>query len=354
MWRGGATRLAAVLVAVSAVAAQAQTSPAAEAPPSAMATIVDTAAGGSEPSALRAVLPRPSGGSASLFVLKRANGEDLRTGIDESVAASRGLGRQLRVVLPEHQVKAGKSTVRLLASVTHAAPIESMFARSMSAEGEIEVELKAGIRYRVTGVLDDFKREVWLEEEATGRMVGRKIVQSPNPEAMAAMAAADRYTCCNLRYDGDWISDSNFIGQPFIPAGSRVMVAGWGRHRVHVNIEGRKMSAGVDSDFEPPTREQFADRIFVHDDPRTKIESYSPEVQQAISSGRVVQGMTREQVVIAIGFPRADRTPGGLAARRYVYSLSEADEFDLDFDAEGKLVAVNASSRVRRSVVLNP
>jgi hypothetical protein len=348
--------LAAMLVAALAGTARAETPPTA-APPSEMATIVDTAAGGSAGSALGAARPRPSVPTAAFFVLKRVNGEDLRTGIDASLAASRGLGRSMRVVLPEHSVKAGKSTLRLLASVVHAVPIESMFARSSGfvAEGEIEVDLKAGVRYRVTGALDDFKREVWLEEEATGWMVGKKIVQSPSPEAMAAMATADRYTCCNLRYDGDWISDNNFIGQPFIPAGSRVKVAGWGRKRVHVNIEGRTMSAGPDSDFEPLTREQFADRIFVKEDPKTKVEGYSPEVQQAIVSGRVLAWMTREQVVMAIGFPRADRTEGGLGGKRWVYSLAEeGDEFDLDFDGDGKLVAVNASSRVRRSVVHNP
>lgn len=355
MWQTGATRFAAALVLASATMAQAQTTtPPAEARADAMATIVDTSIGGSDGSPLGAIFPRGGAGSAIFFVLKRLNGEDLRTGIDASVAASRGLGRNLRIVLPEHQVKAGKATVRLLAAVAHAAPIESIFARGGGAEGEMEIDLKPGMRYRVTGVLDEFKREVWLEEEATGRMVGKKIVQSPTPEMTAAMATADRYTCCNLRYDGDWISDSNFVGQQFIPAGARVKIVGWGRNRVHASIDGRKMSAGLDNDVERLTREQFADRIFTREDPKTKIESYPGDVQLAIASGRVIAGMTREQVVMAIGYPRADRTIGGLAATRYVYSLSEADEFDLDFNDGGRLIAVNASSRVKRSVLLNP
>lgn len=33
------------------------------------------------------------------------------------------------------------------------------------------------------------------------------------------------YTCCNLHYDGDWISDANYTDLPFIPAGTPIAVA---------------------------------------------------------------------------------------------------------------------------------
>ena len=32
------------------------------------------------------------------------------------------------------------------------------------------------------------------------------------------------YTCCNLHYDGDWISDANYTDLPFIPAGAPISV----------------------------------------------------------------------------------------------------------------------------------
>ena len=33
------------------------------------------------------------------------------------------------------------------------------------------------------------------------------------------------YTCCNLHYDGDWISDANYTDLPFIPAGTPISLS---------------------------------------------------------------------------------------------------------------------------------
>ena len=97
--------------------------------------------------------------------------------------------------------------------------------------------------------------------------------------------------------------------------------------------------------------EQFADRLFVRDDPRPRIASWPAEVQAAVAAGKVMTGMTKEQVVASIGHPRADRMRDA-QGRNWVYRATrDDDDFDLDFDAEGRVVAVNASSRVKRLVV---
>ena len=349
----------AVILLGVAVAASAQEpgagAAAASAPAASMPVVADSAIGGMTGGALANLVPRAGATHATFFILRRVDGEDVRTSLDESRAASAGLGRRMRVVPKERAVKAGKATVKLLARVAYGAPLDEIFAGSQlySAEGETEVELRAGVRYRVNGVLDTYRREVWLEEEATGRVVGKKISQSPNPELIAEMASADRYTCCNIRYDDRWVSDSNFLDKPFIPAGARVKVTGWARGRVNVNVEGRPLAAGPDYGHESLTREQFADRLFVREDPRQRFATYPQEVQDAVLAGKVMRGMTREQVLMSIGYPRPDHT-AGLAAPRWVYFTADPDEFDLDFDAEGKVVAINASSRIKKTVVHSP
>jgi outer membrane protein assembly factor BamE (lipoprotein component of BamABCDE complex) len=77
-------------------------------------------------------------------------------------------------------------------------------------------------------------------------------------------------------------------------------------------------------------------------------------VQAAVVEGKVMLGMTREQVVMSIGTPRADLT-GDLARKRWVYTATtESDDFDIDFDDAGTVREINASSRVKRLVVYQP
>lgn len=325
--------------------------------PAGMAVVADSVIGGDRGDGALGGFVTPRGGSEAIFfVLQQVDGERVKNSLEESRRASFGMGSHLRVVSTERPVKAGKVRVRLLATVAMAAPIDEIFksGRVFSAEGETEVELRPGVRYRVNGVVDSLRREVWIEEIDGGRVVGKKIVQSASPEALVAMETAEHYACCNLRYDDRWISDSNILARPFIPVGSRVKITDWGRNRVHVLVDGRPLSAGPDYGFEKLTREQFAERIFTKEDPKQRFAAYPPQVQAAILEGKVMRGMTREQVLMSIGRPRADLT-GDIAGKRWVYTAtSDTDDFDLDFDDAGAVREINASSRVKRLVVHQP
>lgn len=284
----------------------------------------------------------------------------------ESVAVPHalGVGPRLRFVQPgeaaaaapvEHEVPAGRVKLMLLGwrQPGPATATEVMEpSRLFGVAGEVKVDLSPGKRYRVAGRLDAQRREVWIEDADTAQVVGRKVVDSPSDSERAESAVADRYACCNLHVAERWISDNNYAALQVVPAGARVRITGFGRNRVHANIEGRPVSAGIDSETRR-TREELAEALFVKDDPRPRILAMPPEVQAAILSGRVRPGMTREQVVLALGHPRADRTPN-LEARRWVYAASEQDEFDIDFDADGRVAALNAATRVRQAVWASP
>ena len=361
----GRRLVAAALVAgwgAVAIPAEAQLPPLGPAPPASsvipagMAMVADSVLGGDRGGGSVFTFPASGSSEAIFFVVQEVDGQRVESSLAASRQLSRGMGARMRVAYVERPVKAGKVKLRLLGTVAMAAPIDEFFksGRVFSAQGETEVELRPGMRYRVNGVVDSLRREVWIEEEEGGRVVGKKVVQSPDPEAAKLMEGAMHYACCNLRYQDRWISDSNILARPFIPAGSRVRITDWGRNRVHVVVEGRPFSAGPDYGFEKLTREQFADRLFVKEDPRARFAAWPPDVQAAIVEGKVMRGMTREQVVMSIGLPRADLT-GDVAGRRWVYTArTDSDDFDLDFDDAGTVREINASSRVKGLVIYPP
>ena len=181
------------------------------------AIIADTATGGG----------RGSGGV--FFTVTKLDGNAVANSLGASRQASFGRGMDLRVSQMERRVLAGKVRLELLGRVAYAAPIQEIFSslrnRLYSVSGTIEVELKPDVRYRVNGVLDELRQEVWIEEEASRRVVGQKIVGEPSAEAVKAAAAESAFTCCNLHYDPDgWISDANWATLSFIPAGTPVKV----------------------------------------------------------------------------------------------------------------------------------
>ena len=132
--------------------------------------------------------------------------------------------------------------------------------------------------------------------------------------ALAATAAAaqdkpEGYTCCNLHYEKDWISDANWRNLPMIPAGAKIKVLDYGLNRVHVEIDGKPMRIGQDYGRREESLEKFAAKLVVRNNPRGRIDRYPEKVRAAIKEGRVIPGMTREQVIVSVGYPPTHKTP---------------------------------------------
>jgi hypothetical protein len=116
------------------------------------------------------------------------------------------------------------------------------------------------------------------------------------------------FSCCNLHYSDDWISDANWGAMPFIPAGTPTKVMDFGRYRVHVDMGGKAMRLGQDYGRTQETLEKFAEKLVVLEDPKKKIAQYPADIRKAIELGQVMVGMTKEQAIIAVGYPQADMT----------------------------------------------
>ncbi len=315
----------------------------AEAPPARpTATIVESATGGGR-----------SGGT--FFFVASIDGQNTSEHIlRASLRASSGRYANLRLAPFERTLPAGKVRLKLALRHAYAMPIQTAFhaASNIPLEAEVDVDLAAGTTYRVTGVLDAFRKEVWIEEAGTGRVLGEKILASRQPDALKAMEGA-RYTCCNLRYDDDWVSDANWTPLPMVPAGSRIKILEYGKDRATALVEGRRMRIGLEYGMQHVPLRSFIDRMLVDTDPRDALRALPDLQRTAIEKGLVVVGMTRPQVLMSLGYPRADTTPS-LDADRWVFWTLDEEPYTVEWDAAGLVSAVKASDKVRALVELRP
>lgn len=174
-----------------------------------------------------------------------------------------------------------------------------------------------------------------------------------------AQPKPEGWLCCNMRTDGAWISDSNYLesGKTTIPLGTPVKVLDYGRYRVHVEIggpvggpfSGKRQALGNDysRDIALP---EFARRYVVSENPADKLASFAPAVQEAIRSSRVSRGMTREQVLMALGYPISSENPH-LDAPVWKYWLWTFSPFDVHFGADGRVTDVQTDPETRQRVV---
>lgn len=317
--------------------------PAAPYDPLTMAKVYDTAEGGG-----------PGGGT--FFMLMEVNGKPTAyTSLAASQRASFGRGMDMRIVDVERPVQAGKVALKLKAVVDYAAPIQSIFAKKRDPlEGVIEVELKPGSRYRVTGAMDELRNEVWLEDVQGNQLVGRKIVSAPTAAARLAATADLRYTCCNFHHDSEgWISDANWIDQPFVPAGTPLRVYEVGSDRAKAMVDGKLMWLGLDYGRKQQSMQQMIGKLTSAEDPKARFSAWPAEIQAAVRAGKLLIGMTKEQATVAIGYPRTDIT-SSLDLPRWRYRTQRDVEFALVWDAEQRLGAVEAPGDVRPLVVFVP
>jgi hypothetical protein len=107
---------------------------------------------------------------------------------------------------------------------------------------------------------------------------------------------------------------------------------------------------GVDYTRETQTIQQFFGAVTTPDDPRPAFASLPEATRDAIRAARVLRGMTREQVVLALGRPRIDFVPD-LAAKEWRYDASGEDEVFLLFSDGGALAEVDASRKARKLVL---
>ena len=132
----------------------------------------------------------------------------------------------------------------------------------------------------------------------------------PNP-----MAGQTRYLCCNLHYEKTDISDVNYLRGTLIPVGTPLQVLEVRTRRVKFQPTGYPLLTLVlKHGRDHLSIEQYMNRLFLPEDPRTKLprsrdKKQAANVARLIGEGMVEPGMTKDQVLMALGYPPAHRTP---------------------------------------------
>jgi hypothetical protein len=135
----------------------------------------------------------------------------------------------------------------------------------------------------------------------------RGEVKPDSPETSAGLSSG--YTCCNFHYANDWINDGNYAELPMIPAGTPIKLNQIERYIAYVEIDGKPFRLGLDYGRTLETTEQWLNKLVVPDDPKARLATYAPAVRRAIQNGQIMHGMTKEQVIMSLGYPETDQNP---------------------------------------------
>jgi len=286
------------------------------------------------------------------FVVAEIGGAAVPNALDASRANSKDRGGRLAVVAHEHTLPAGKTplTIRALRAGAGSQAHGSAPRGVSLAGGSAEFDLRAGERYWVKGTLDSYRHEVWLEDRH-GRVLRGKFTHIDADMAKAMDGAL--YVATNLRHDDDWIDDSPLPSLPFVPVGSRLRVNAVRGDRAYVVIDGRKMRIGLEYGGKVETIDKLLARTTRKDDPRPMVAAWPEPIREAVQSGRAMPGMTREQVEVTLGRPRADLMPS-TQATRWPYQLDAGETAYLVFGDDGLLQSFDGTPRARALLMLPP
>jgi hypothetical protein len=141
------------------------------------------------------------------------------------------------------------------------------------------------------------------------------------------------YTCCNFHYEKDWINDGNYAQLPMLPAGSRIRVIDYGRYRASVEIDGKPFRLGLDYGRTAETTEQWVAKLVVDSNPAEKLATYPRHVREAIQRGQIMLGMSKEQVIMSLGYPLTSENPR-LDAPLWRYWWSSFGEYRVHWNGD--------------------
>lgn len=143
----------------------------------------------------------------------------------------------------------------------------------------------------------------------------------------AAVARGGHYfLCCNLFFNrSNDATDANYLyAYPSegtkVSLGTRVEVLRVGAHSVRFSSleNGGEYELELHFALKQVAPTTYFERIFLATDPRAALSTLPPVIEEAIRGARLIVGMTRDQALMARGFPPMHQTKG-LDAPEWIY-----------------------------------
>lgn len=173
----------------------------------------------------------------------------------------------------------------------------------------------------------------------------------PAAQTQAPASSQPLYLCCNVRTETDWLSDGGFLVGRIIPVGSPVKFLGSSRGVANVEIDGKRFRLSNEFGARAEPFDQWLKKVLVAEDPTAKIKGYPQSVQSAIKSGKIARGMTKDQVVVALGHPPAHAN-ANREAMDWTYHYNRWGRYIVMFDQNGRVRDVSAIGGWRESVLM--
>jgi hypothetical protein len=170
------------------------------------------------------------------------------------------------------------------------------------------------------------KRTAWLLFTGALAACGAKA----SPELLQHFQGKTLYTCCNIHYQGDMVTDANYAQGSIIPLGTQIDVKKIGEDSVTFVAGGTKLTVQQLYGKGKEPAKQYFEKVFVNGDRSSMLAKLPPHVQLAIREGRVERGMTRSEVVLSLGFPPIDDNPSPTAPE-WTYWYSKGNNYKVKF-----------------------
>ena len=176
------------------------------------------------------------------------------------------------------------------------------------------------------------------------------VAGCPGPKVESPLNGQFRYTCCNIRYEKNEITDVNYLQGGIMPFGTRVQIIEVKKNAVKFLPEGHpEMTLVYRHGKKVYPFEQYLDRIFLTEPPRLAAASAPAATSKKkkgaaaaapgnkfakqIEQGIVEPGMTKADVLLAIGYPPAHRT-ASIEQPIWTYWRNRWDVFMVYFDGD--------------------
>jgi hypothetical protein len=179
----------------------------------------------------------------------------------------------------------------------------------------------------------------WHALAATIALVGACHRTRETPQPQRIVDDRTLYTCCNLHYQASDINDANYWVGHTLPAGTPVRIQKLAKDSVTFTTGDQQLTLTQEHGAKLEPFSQYLDKVLTASDPRPRIGAYPPAVRRAIDKARVERGMTRDQVILSLGYPPAHRTPS-LNEREWTYWYNRWVTYKVVFGDSGKVVDV--------------
>jgi hypothetical protein len=173
------------------------------------------------------------------------------------------------------------------------------------------------------------------------------------PEVLQQWQSRTLYTCCNIRHEGDAVSDGNYAVGAILPFGSPATVQKMTSDSITIQAAGQPLTLQHEYGRDQESADQYFGKLLVQTDPHARFASFPADVQHAITDGRVERGMTKEQVLMSLGYPPTHRT-ASTDLNTWTYWYNRWVTYQVQFGADGKVAMLIGNAPTNNQPIVAP